>query len=113
MQEYPQKLLPSTLHVIVCLQADLFTKLEDPQLNIALENHEYGLPPPFYQRWPVLDQWFNILTTTKDRNGTEYISTIEAKNYPFTGGCCLQQHATALRHCNHVIDWVMNIILQI
>jgi gamma-glutamyl hydrolase len=64
---------------------DLFTKLEDPKLNIALENHEYGMPPPFYKRWPILEQWFNILTTTKDRNGTEYISTIEAKKYPFTG----------------------------
>ena len=29
---------------------------------------------------------FTILTTTKDRNGTEYISTIEAKKYPFFGG---------------------------
>lgn len=75
----------SLLHL--ALQNDLFTKLEDPTLNIALENHEYGMPPSFYKRWPILDQWFNILTTTKDRNGTVYISTMEAKKYPFTGKC--------------------------
>ena len=43
------------------------------------------MPPTFYKRWPTLDQWFNILTTTKDRNGIEYISTVEAKKYPFFG----------------------------
>eukprot|EP00878_Enallax_costatus_P015279 GHUV01015998.1.p1 GENE.GHUV01015998.1~~GHUV01015998.1.p1 ORF type:complete len:381 (+),score=77.51 GHUV01015998.1:217-1359(+) len=64
---------------------ELFAKLEDPTVNIALENHEYGMPPTFYKRWPILDQWFNILTTTKDRNGIEYISTMEAKKYPFFG----------------------------
>lgn len=68
------------------LQADLHEKLPDPKLNIALENHEYGMPPEFYERWPILSQWYNILSTTKDRNGTEYISTMEGKKYPFTGG---------------------------
>ena len=42
-----------------------------------------------------------ILSTTKDRNGTEYISTMEAIKYPFFGGCmsmsmrvagCMQMH---------------------
>lgn len=50
-----------------------------------MENHEYGIPPPFYQKFPVLAEWFNVLTTAKDRNGQEYISTIEAKKYPFVG----------------------------
>lgn len=44
------------------------------------------MPPNFYQRWPILSQWFDILTTSKDRDGVEYISTMEAKKYPFTGG---------------------------
>jgi gamma-glutamyl hydrolase len=77
-------------------QDDLHTKLADPSLNIALQNHEYGMPPEFYQRWPVLSQWYNILSTSKDRNGLEYISTMEGKKYPFTGGrlcilvlCCV------------------------
>jgi gamma-glutamyl hydrolase len=68
-----------------CCQADLHAKLEDPTLNLAIENHEYGMPPGFYDRWPILKQWYNILTTSKDRDGIEYISTMEAKKYPFTG----------------------------
>lgn len=43
------------------------------------------MPPAFYQRWPVLGQWYSILSTSKDRNGLEYISTMEGKKYPFTG----------------------------
>jgi gamma-glutamyl hydrolase len=67
------------------MQADLRSKLEDPKLNIAMQNHEYGIPPHHYQRWPLLGEWFNVLTTSKDRKGLEYISTVEAKKYPFTG----------------------------
>lgn len=43
------------------------------------------MPPPYYSRWPVLGDNFDILTTTQDRNGTEYISTAEHKRYPFYG----------------------------
>lgn len=66
-------------------QADLHSKLPDPKLNLAIQNHEYGMPPGFYERWPILKQWYNILTTSKDRDGIEYVSTMEAKKYPFTG----------------------------
>ncbi len=88
-----------------CCQADLHAKLPDPSLNLAIQNHEYGMPPTFYDRWPILKQWFNILTTSKDRAGVEYISTMEAKKYPFTGtvwqcgvvagGClgCMHKHS--------------------
>eukprot|EP00195_Chlamydomonas_chlamydogama_P004992 CAMPEP_0202904808 /NCGR_PEP_ID=MMETSP1392-20130828/31165_1 /ASSEMBLY_ACC=CAM_ASM_000868 /TAXON_ID=225041 /ORGANISM="Chlamydomonas chlamydogama, Strain SAG 11-48b" /LENGTH=315 /DNA_ID=CAMNT_0049592621 /DNA_START=102 /DNA_END=1049 /DNA_ORIENTATION=+ len=63
----------------------LLKKLSDPTLNLALENHEYGMPPSFYNKFPVLSEWFNIVSTSLDRNRTEYISTVEAKKYPFTG----------------------------
>jgi gamma-glutamyl hydrolase len=70
----------------------LYAKLADPSLNLAIQNHEYGLPPPFYERWPILNEWYNILTTSKDRNGVVYVSTMEAKKYPFTGGWVVQRH---------------------
>jgi gamma-glutamyl hydrolase len=60
--------------------------VSDPKLNIIMQNHEYGVPPAHYQRWPVLGSFYNVLSTSKDRNGLEYISTIEGKKYPFTGG---------------------------
>jgi gamma-glutamyl hydrolase len=77
---------------VKCVQADLHDKLADATQNIALQNHEYGMPPEFYQRWPILSEWYSVLSTSKDRNGLEYISTMEGKKYPFTGelGCRLQ-----------------------
>ncbi|KAG2482320.1 hypothetical protein HYH03_018742 [Edaphochlamys debaryana] len=67
------------------LAPDLHDKLADPKFNIALQNHMYGIPPSFYQRWPVLAKWYKPLSTTLDRNGIEYISTMEGVKYPFFG----------------------------
>jgi gamma-glutamyl hydrolase len=68
------------------LQADLHAKVSDPSLNIIMQNHEYGVPPDHYTRWPVLGSFYRVLSTSKDRHGLEYIATIEGKKYPFTGG---------------------------
>ncbi|KAG2450314.1 hypothetical protein HYH02_004819 [Chlamydomonas schloesseri] len=67
------------------LAPDLHDKLADPKFNIALQNHMYGIPPSFYQKFPVLAKWYKPLSTTLDRNGTEYISTMEGIKYPFFG----------------------------
>eukprot|EP00798_Chlamydomonas_sp_ICE-L_P027707 gene27707-7350_t len=67
------------------MDASLRQKLASPDYNISLENHMYGLPPPFYKRWPILEEWYTALSTTVDRQGIEYISTMEGKNYPFFG----------------------------
>lgn len=67
------------------LPKDLVEKLPDSNLNLTMENHMYGIPPQHFERWPVLAKWYTILSTTRDRNGTEYVSTVEGKNYPFTG----------------------------
>ena len=38
-----------------------------------------------YTQFPLLAEWYRVLSTSKDRNGIEYISTIEGKKYPFFG----------------------------
>ena len=43
----------------------------------------FGLPPSHYEKYPILKENFNILTTAKDRNGVEYVSSAEHKRYPF------------------------------
>ncbi|PSC69860.1 gamma-glutamyl hydrolase [Micractinium conductrix] len=65
------------------LSKDLVTKLGDDKYNISMENHMFGLPPAHYDTWPALRQNFHMLTTSKDRNGVEYVSTAEHKSYPF------------------------------
>lgn len=67
------------------LRPDLVAKLGDSAYNISIENHMYGVRPAFYDRWPILKDWYQVLSTTRDRNGTEYVSTIEGKKYPFFG----------------------------
>ena len=49
------------------LQPDLLKKLGDPAQNIAMENHQFGVPPSHFDRWPVLKEDFVIISTTKDR----------------------------------------------
>ena len=40
---------------------------EDSKENIIMENHEFGMPPAHYADWPVLNDTFTILSTTRDR----------------------------------------------
>jgi gamma-glutamyl hydrolase len=67
------------------MDRDLMSKLSDSTYNLAIQNHMYGVPPEHYERWPIIKKWYNILTWSKDRNGTVYASTLEGKKYPFFG----------------------------
>ena len=48
-------------------QPELVEKLQDPAQNISMENHEFGLPPAHYARWPILNETYDVLSTSKDR----------------------------------------------
>jgi len=54
-----------------------------PAPHLLLPPRRFGLPPPHYDRWPALREGFHMLSTSKDRNGVEYVSTAEHKDYPF------------------------------
>ena len=43
--------------------------------------HHRGIPTSFYERYPRLSSFFNILTTNTFENDT-IVSTCEAKDYP-------------------------------
>ncbi|KAK9803146.1 hypothetical protein WJX72_001749 [[Myrmecia] bisecta] len=66
-------------------EPSLLNKIEDANLNIIIENHEFGVPPKHFDDWPVLKEQYEIVSTAFDRNGTEYVSTIEHRRYPFFG----------------------------
>jgi gamma-glutamyl hydrolase len=65
------------------MDADLVDKLADPAFNISLENHQFGLPPAHYDKWPALRDAFKVLNTARDRAGVEYVATAEHRAYPF------------------------------
>ena len=50
---------------------------------ITAHFHEYGLPVKLFQENKKLKDFFNVITTNFDRIGVEFVSTMEAKKYPF------------------------------
>lgn len=53
--------------------------------NVTMNNHHYGMYPSHFMNTPSLANMFNLLSTNKDRNGVEFVSTIEAFKFPIYG----------------------------
>ena len=70
-------------YMLGSMDSALKKKVEDEDINIILENHMFGLPPTNYEKWPILKERFNIISTSVDRQGVEYVSTAEHRYYPF------------------------------
>merc|ERR1712002_87627 len=62
---------------------DLFSALENE--DVTFNRHSYGLTQKTYRLNSELHTFFKILSLNNDFNGDEYISTVEAYNYPFYG----------------------------
>lgn len=50
--------------------------------NVTMNNHHYGIFTQHFQETEALTSFFDVLSTNKDRQGVEYISTMEAFKYP-------------------------------
>lgn len=53
--------------MLVVRQEGLKAKLSDSRYNIAMENHEFGVAPEAFTKWIVLNDTYDILSTSKDR----------------------------------------------
>jgi gamma-glutamyl hydrolase len=53
--------------------------------NVTMNNHHYGIWTDHFYETESLTSFYDVLSTNKDRNGDEFVSTIEAKHYPITG----------------------------
>jgi gamma-glutamyl hydrolase len=53
------------------------------QTPITAHFHKYSLPSKLFQENRKLTDFFKVLTTNVDRKGIEFVSTLEAKKYPF------------------------------
>lgn len=51
------------------VQKELKAKLSDSRYNIAMENHEFGVSPEAFTKWIVLNDTYDILSTSRDRSG--------------------------------------------
>eukprot|EP00127_Corallochytrium_limacisporum_P007405 Clim_evm8s251 gene=Clim_evmTU8s251 len=50
--------------------------------NSTNNNHEFGVLVKDFNRYTALHEFWNLVSTSSDRDGAEFISTIEAKDYP-------------------------------
>ncbi|GAQ81738.1 Class I glutamine amidotransferase-like protein [Klebsormidium nitens] len=55
------------------------------QVPVAMENHHFGLNPDRFDENEDISNFYEMLTTSPDKEGTHYVSTIQATSYPFTG----------------------------
>lgn len=53
--------------------------------DVTMNNHHYGIWTDHFKTTSSLSSFFNPLSVNKDRNGDEFISTIEAFDYPIYG----------------------------
>lgn len=51
----------------------------------TMNNHKMGLSPTKFKKCKNLYSMFKIVSTNKDRKGKKFVSTIEARYYPFYG----------------------------
>ena len=57
-------------------------EFEAMKQRVHNEHHVWGISPNVYTDSKVLKEFFIITSTAVDKNGKEYINSIEAKNYP-------------------------------
>ncbi|GLD98673.1 hypothetical protein PINS_up007390 [Pythium insidiosum] len=49
---------------------------------ITMNNHHQGITPTYFAKFEKLTSFYSVLSTNVDRQGREFISTIEGKKYP-------------------------------
>ncbi|EGZ26246.1 hypothetical protein PHYSODRAFT_359609 [Phytophthora sojae] len=59
---------------------ELYSWLKDKP--ITMNNHEMGITPERFNQYSSLTDFYTVLATNVDRQGVEFISAFEAKEYP-------------------------------
>jgi gamma-glutamyl hydrolase len=65
-------------------------------------NHQYGISPIDFNKNEHLRRFYNVLATSIDDNGKEYVAAIEAKYYPIYG---VQWHPERQKTTGHFVDF--------
>ena len=69
------------------------------------ENHEYGISPNNFMENDNLRKFYNVLATSKDESGREYVAAIESKFYPIYG---VQWHPERQTNATHFVDFFIS-----
>jgi gamma-glutamyl hydrolase len=68
-------------------------------------NHQYGISPTEFMENNHLRRFYNILATSIDDNGKEYVAIIEGKFYPIYG---VQWHPERQKTMGHFVDFFIS-----
>ncbi|CEM04335.1 unnamed protein product [Vitrella brassicaformis CCMP3155] len=53
--------------------------------KVVYYNHERGINLTTWESTPSLMEFFDVLSTSRDKNGVDFVSTIESRRYPIYG----------------------------
>ncbi|XP_048498815.1 gamma-glutamyl hydrolase 2 isoform X2 [Beta vulgaris subsp. vulgaris] len=92
LESFSASYQPSTLQFVknININGTVFQRFPPELLRklntdcLVMQNHKYGLSPETLQGNQRLSSFFNILTTSTDRDDKVYVSTVQAQHYPIT-----------------------------
>jgi gamma-glutamyl hydrolase len=73
--------------------------------NSCNNNHEFGISPDDFLANDHLRRMFNVLSTSIDDKGKEYVAAVEAKYYPIYG---VQWHPERQRTTGYFVDFFIS-----
>jgi len=79
--EFPED--PRSTRLFRNISSDLLYRLQTEECTV--NNHKMGLSPRTFSKNPGIDSFYRIISTSRDRQGVVFVSTMEARNYPFYG----------------------------
>ena len=60
----------------------LISQVADPRLKPTFNAHEWAVPLKTYENYDALEDALTILSTSLDKDGKQYVSTVEGKHMP-------------------------------
>ncbi|KAI3927607.1 hypothetical protein MKX01_026540 [Papaver californicum] len=71
---------------------------------LAMQNHQYGVSPERFHENCALSNFFRVVTTRTDEDNQEYVSTVQACDYPITGKNAFEWGYSTIPHSEDAIQ---------
>ena len=89
------------------MDINVINKLE--KKPCTLNNHKMGISPLRFRKHKNLDNFYKIVSTSTDRKGRHFVSTIEGRYYPFYG---VQWHPERSSEMDHLVRFFKSELIK-
>ena len=89
------------------MDTKIINKLE--KKPCTLNNHKMGISPVRFRKHKNLDNFYKIVSTSTDRKGRHFVSTIEGRYYPFYG---VQWHPERSSEMDHLVRFFKSELIK-